>query len=1053
MASLRGTLTNTPPDGELPFPFARDVEEDQVITSHWFKHICVATLRFALYLRSRDPQDLDKAQDLLQNSQVPASQSRPYGAAVSNCHATTLEAYGSIEQSTDAVERRMRLKEKDRQAYTLDLASSLLRLSNLVLHDRGGRQLGYTVDVLTKSAHSVLESQVPVVLSNLSNRLYDLGLVGESLDVAQGSIALLRDNRLSSTVDHVTLAGVHNNLANRLEGAGRYAESITSIEKAVQHYRSAVVSHQTPEDAGDALNPHLLNLVISLTNLSQHHLNFGNRTRATEAIKEAVETCRRLSLESKNPAEFYVPLSSALLVQSLSFSSSGRLEDALEASREVVRLRRFLVSVDPHKHTPDLALSLSRLSYDLSALGQLEGALTEIKEAVRIFRELALRRVAFIPSLAKCIGDLSDRLADIGLHEDAVTSARESVLLHELELEATDSEETESPKARYTPVRTNSTTLQSSSFMPSPQIDEDPFHRRLHAKAIAVIQKALPILLQSEIEVSEEKAISTVHLAVALNDLSNRLSLCGRYQEALEAIERAVQLQSGVRKGPLITDTSEAKFATSLRCRSDRLGELGRHKDALDQIEQATSILRSLQLERPGSFTAEYAMSLQSCSDRLFEVGQYQEARKKMEKAVKLYRSLVDWLPDAHFPGLGTTLRRFSDLVSKLGEHSNARRAAEESVTIFQRLANLRRDAYVPEVALSLLSLSCRLSDSGLHRDALIAVQSSVQWYRILADERRAVFTPDLALSLRTLSDRYSDLNMYARALFAIEEAVSLHEKLTRDQGNTYLPELALSLCALSTRLSDLGRLEEALPYISRSCGILRGLAKDWPASFKPPLAFSLRILSNCHSDLQQHDDALTYMRESLGLYKELAEKEDIVYYDEVATAFRTLSTLLHERGFDDEALATIQESLETYKLIDNNRHERKGREPTSLTTDRAATLLCLSNRLSDRGRHQEALAPIKGAVKLYRELAGVRHEEFRSDLARQSFYTLWCLLRLGPNAESLRESREDFDIFADAVTRSKSTKEDEWVAEDMEEAARALVSLESECMTEAPMS
>ena len=82
-------------DGELPLPFLEGAR-DSTTLPRWLRQICVATLRFALYLRLRDAQDLDKAHDLLLHAQVPMSQQpeeapTPFETAVHNSLATTPE--------------------------------------------------------------------------------------------------------------------------------------------------------------------------------------------------------------------------------------------------------------------------------------------------------------------------------------------------------------------------------------------------------------------------------------------------------------------------------------------------------------------------------------------------------------------------------------------------------------------------------------------------------------------------------------------------------------------------------------------------------------------------------------------------------------------------------------------------------------------------------------------------------------------------------------------------------------------------------------------------
>ena len=62
----------------------------------------------------------------------------------------------------------------------------------------------------------------------------------------------------------------------------------------------------------------------------------------------------------------------------------GERNEALEAAREAVRLRRALVEASPATYTSDLAMSLNNLANCLSGVGERNEAL----EAARVARQL-----------------------------------------------------------------------------------------------------------------------------------------------------------------------------------------------------------------------------------------------------------------------------------------------------------------------------------------------------------------------------------------------------------------------------------------------------------------------------------------------------------------------------------------------------------------------------------------------------------------------------------------------------------------------------------------
>ena len=73
----------------------------------------------------------------------------------------------------------------------------------------------------------------------------------------------------------------------------------------------------------------------------------------------------------------------------------------------------------------------------------------------------------------------------------------------------------------------------------------------------------------------------------------------------------------------------------------------------------------------------------------------------------------------------------------------------------------------------------------------------------------------------------------------------------------------------------------------------------------------------------------------------------------------------------------------------------------------RARILNNLSVRLSDLGRREEALAAIEEAVAVYRELAALRPDAFRPDLARSLAVLGNCLEAMGSLDQAIARDRE----------------------------------------------
>jgi tetratricopeptide (TPR) repeat protein len=165
---------------------------------------------------------------------------------------------------------------------------------------------------------------------------------------------------------------------------------------------------------------------VILNNLSVRMSDAGDRSGALTAIREAVETYRRLGQE--NPARFAPDLALSLNDLSAELSDAGDQAAALTAIREAVEIRRPLAQENPARFAPDLAMSLNNLSNLLGAAGDRAEALTTIREATEVYRRLAQENpVRFAPDLALSLNHLSNRLRDVGDGPGALTAIHEAV--------------------------------------------------------------------------------------------------------------------------------------------------------------------------------------------------------------------------------------------------------------------------------------------------------------------------------------------------------------------------------------------------------------------------------------------------------------------------------------------------------------------------------------------------------------------------------------------------------------------------------------------------
>ncbi|WP_345636772.1 tetratricopeptide repeat protein [Rugosimonospora acidiphila] len=429
--------------------------------------------------------------------------------------------------------------------------------------------------------------------------------------------------------------------------------------------------------------------------------------------------------------------------------------------------------------------------------------------------------------------------------------------------------------------------------------------------------------------------------------------------------------------------------AGSLNNLSNRLTGLGRWEEGLAAVQEAVEVYRELAAARPGAFLPDLAMSLSNLSIGLGNLGRWGEGLAAVEEAVDVYRRLAVARPDAFLPNLASSLNNLSNRLTGLGRWEEALTAVEEAVQIRRGLAAARPDAFLPDLASSLNNLSVGLGNLGRREEGLDAVQEAIDLYRGLAAARPDAFLPDLGLSLNNLSNRLADLGRREEGLVAIEEAVDVYRGLATARPDVFMPGLAGSLNNLSVGLGNLGRREEGLDAVQEAVRIRRGLATAQPDAFKPDLADSLNNLSIRLGDLGRRKEGLAAVQEAVRIRRGLATAQPDAFMPDLAGSLNNLSINLGDLGRREEGLAAVQEAVDLYRGLATA-------QPDAFKPGLAGSLNNLSIGLGNLGRWEEGLAAVQEAVDLYRGLATARPEAFTPDLVRSSFNLARALTNLG---------------------------------------------------------
>ena len=458
---------------------------------------------------------------------------------------------------------------------TLDALNDALPRFSLLLAPISLRIARKRVDLLrayTETDEPAGARRLASALNELAGRLDEAGRRAEALDAAHEAVTLRRALAALNREAHLPgLAGSLSNLANHLAEVGRRAEALEPAHEAVALHRELTAFNR------DAYLP---DLALSVNNLAAHLAEAGHVAEALEPAQEAATIYRELAGSNRDA---YLP-DLALSVNNLAthLAEAGRHAEALNTAYEAVTLRRELIAHNRDAYLPGLATSLFNLATHLAQAGRHTEALNTAYEAVTLHRHLArLNRDAYLPDLATSLFNLATHLAEAGRHTDALDAARETVTLHR-ELAA----------------------LNPDNYLSDLALSVNNLANRLadagrHAEALDTTHEAVGIY---HTLAEANRATHLPDLTTSADNLSRRLAKADRPVEALAAAQAVVVLRRELAE--LEGEPQLLDLAVALISLAKRLDEAGQPLEALARAREGATHLGKLARRTPERFAS-----------------------------------------------------------------------------------------------------------------------------------------------------------------------------------------------------------------------------------------------------------------------------------------------------------------------------------------------------------------------------------------------------------------------------------------------------------------
>ncbi|MER6946753.1 tetratricopeptide repeat protein [Nonomuraea sp. NPDC000554] len=430
----------------------------------------------------------------------------------------------------------------------------------------------------------------------------------------------------------------------------------------------------------------------------------------------------------------------------------------------------------------------------------------------------------------------------------------------------------------------------------------------LHQRALTSARYAVAIREQLA-EMDQESHEDD--LAQSLRELAANLSAVGRYEEALAATSRALEINQ--RRAP-----GEVSHAISLTNLGVYLLELGRREETLEASQQAVEMWRLLAPGEPEN-ASHYAGALGNLGVCLAELGRTKEALAVQQEALDIQARLAVDDPAAHEPALVLSLTNITAHLSRLGMGEQALGSAEQAVEVSRRLSALNPALFDDKLAKALNHLSHCLAAGGRSERALAAAEEAVTITQRLAAINPAAHEPGYALALDTLGNRWAGVGELAKAVPVTELAVLIMRRLAEENRAAHEHQLAESLHNLGARLIRRGLKEEAVEPCREAATIFRRLTESNLAAHGPRLAATLSNLTHC----VPYTEGLALLEEKIALRRRLTETDSAEHEPELArllaeTAIKYCAAG-HREGTRDQActaLPLVEEAVERQRRL-----------------------------------------------------------------------------------------------------------------------------------------
>ncbi len=302
------------------------------------------------------------------------------------------------------------------------------------------------------------------------------------------------------------------------------------------------------------------------------------------------------------------------------------------------------------------------------------------------------------------------------------------------------------------------------------------------------------------------------HFLAALDEVAECFAAVGRYEDAREANERAIDF----RRRHLESTSADVDYARSSANLTRIMTALGRAKDVEKIAGLATD--RSGLSAREGSSQSahEYADSLANRGDVLSSLGLHEDALAATSMATQQYRTLVENRPDVFLHEYAMALRDLGLRLTKLERREEALDAFRQAIDCHSRLAKMRPSTFLPHLITSMVCAGRTLSDLGRRVETLVVTREAFHQCKNISELKPPLPKQDLAGILQNLALLLAELDLLEEARDLLTSAVEIFQYLIKKNPGLR-PDFAMCLNQLGAILAGLRRPNEAFEMLTEA--------------------------------------------------------------------------------------------------------------------------------------------------------------------------------------------------------------------------------------------